>query len=98
MRLIGVALGLFLKLLHGVFGELLGRQAVGLDGLLGDGGQLRLPVALALLLLLHAVLLVLLKLACVGIRCRLIRNWVRVEGKGRDECGGSEEGRPGALL
>lgn len=72
MRLVGVALGLLLELLHGVLGELLGRQAVGLDGLLGDGGQLRLPVALALLLLLHAVLLVLLELACAGVRCNAL--------------------------
>lgn len=57
----GAALGLFLDVLLGALlqlGDILVWGTVGLDGLLAVGGELRLPVALARLLLGERVLLV----------------------------------------
>lgn len=70
----GAALGLFLSVLLGALlqlGDVLVRGAVGLDGLLAVRGELRLPVALARLLLGKRVLLVLLVIldVCVRVEC-----------------------------
>jgi hypothetical protein len=68
---LGGLLGAVLQALHGLFGSLFARHAVGPDGLLAVGGQLRLPVALALLLLGEGVLLVLLEGLGVGVGLEL---------------------------
>ena len=70
MRGLGVLLDLLLQALHGLLRGLVTRHAVGLEALLRVGGELGLPVALALLLLLEAVLLVLLGGFWVGVGWR----------------------------
>jgi hypothetical protein len=64
---LGGLLGALLETLHGLLGRLLAGHAVGPDGLLAVGGQLGLPVTLALLLLAERVLLVLLEDFGVGV-------------------------------
>ena len=64
--LLGVALGLVLQLLDALLARV-ARLAVGLDRLLADRGELRLPVPFSLALLLEGVLLVTLELVGVWV-------------------------------